>query len=80
MTGKIMTKALAAISAMMLLSAPGQAQQYPNGLSADSVDPQTDKEFITIMRGKMDNIRKTEHRPTVALVLSGGGARGSAHV
>lgn len=75
-----MTKALAAISAMMLLSAPGQAQQYPNGLSADSVDPQTDKEFITIMRGKMDNIRKTEHRPTVALVLSGGGARGSAHV
>lgn len=28
----------------------------------------------------MDYIHKTEHRPTVALVLSGGGAKGSAHV
>lgn len=32
------------------------------------------------MRLKMDKVRISEHRPTVALVLSGGGAKGSAHV
>ncbi|MDO5442251.1 MAG: patatin-like phospholipase family protein [Bacteroidia bacterium] len=80
MEGSINIKALAVLSAFALFSASVLAQQYPNGLSADSVDPETDKEFISIMRQRMDNVRKTEHRPTVALVLSGGGARGSAHV
>lgn len=55
-------------------------QSYPNGLSADSVDPQTDSVFIREMKTRMDRIRRTERRPTVALVLSGGGAKGSAHV
>lgn len=32
------------------------------------------------MRARLDSIRKTEERPTVALVLSGGGAKGAAHV
>ena len=32
------------------------------------------------MRARMDTIHAREHRPTVGLVLSGGGAKGSAHV
>lgn len=32
------------------------------------------------MRERMDTIHAREHRPTVALVLSGGGAKGAAHV
>lgn len=55
-------------------------QGYPNGLSADSVDPENDAAFISEMKVRMDKVRSTQHRPTVALVLSGGGARGSAHV
>ena len=56
------------------------AQGYPNGLSADTVDPEADARFISEMKAKMDKVRRTQQRPTVALVLSGGGARGSAHV
>ena len=47
-------------------------------LSAKTVDPQGDSLAIAKMRAKMDQIRK--YRPTVALVLSGGGAKGAAHV
>ena len=47
-------------------------------LSARSVDPVKDSIAIAQMRQRMDEIRKT--RPTVALVLSGGGAKGAAHV
>ena len=35
---------------------------------------------VDVIRHKMDSVRTTRHRPTVALVLSGGGAKGSAHV
>ena len=69
------------LAAILLLSGvPMLAQGYPNGLSADSVDPEADAEFISGMKAKMNKVRRTEQRPTVALVLSGGGARGSAHV
>ena len=54
------------------LSSGGQAA------SARGVDPQADAEAVARMRKKMSEIRK--HRPTVALVLSGGGAKGAAHV
>ena len=65
----------------MLLSAAGAAAQgYPNGLTMDSADPQADSLFFFRMRERMDSIRRTEHRPTVALVLSGGGAKGAAQV
>ena len=47
-------------------------------LSARSVDPKADSIAIARMRERMDKIRK--YRPTVALVLSGGGAKGAAHV
>ena len=35
---------------------------------------------VDVIRRKMDQVRSTKHRPTVALVLSGGGAKGAAHV
>lgn len=47
-------------------------------LSARSVDPKADSLAMAKMRERMDQIR--QHRPTVALVLSGGGAKGAAHV
>ena len=46
--------------------------------SARSVDPVADSLAMQQMRARMDKIRK--HRPTVALVLSGGGAKGIAHI
>ena len=45
---------------------------------AGSVDPAGDAAAIERARLKMDRIRR--HRPTVALVLSGGGAKGAAHI
>ena len=47
-------------------------------VSARSVDPAADSVAVKRMRERMDKIRK--HRPTVALVLSGGGAKGIAHI
>ena len=46
--------------------------------NARGVDPKADAEAIARMQERMAEIRK--HRPTVALVLSGGGAKGAAHV
>ena len=43
-----------------------------------SYDPVGDSVVVARMRAKMDRIRR--RRPTVALVLSGGGAKGAAHV
>ncbi|MBR2127441.1 MAG: patatin-like phospholipase family protein [Bacteroidales bacterium] len=54
---------------LMVLSIP---------LASRGVDPESDAKAIARMRERMDEIRK--HRPTVALVLSGGGAKGAAHV
>ena len=47
-------------------------------VSAGSVDPVADSIAIQEMRARMERIRK--HRPTVGLVLSGGGAKGIAHI
>lgn len=49
-------------------------------LSATSVDPESDSLMILKMNARMDSIRIHEGRPTVALVLSGGGAKGASHV
>ncbi len=49
-----------------------------SSLSARGIDPYADSVSVARMRQKMDEIRK--HRPTVALVLSGGGAKGAAHI
>ena len=45
---------------------------------ARSVTPEADSIAIRQMRRRMAKIRR--HRPTVALVLSGGGAKGAAHI
>lgn len=47
-------------------------------LHARGVDPVADSVAVVEMRRHMSEIR--EHRPTVALVLSGGGAKGAAHI
>ena len=47
-------------------------------MSARGVDPKADADAVARSRMRMAEIRK--HRPTVALVLSGGGAKGAAHV
>ena len=47
-------------------------------LVARSVNPKADSIAVVQMRERMAEIRK--NRPTVALVLSGGGAKGAAHV
>ena len=47
-------------------------------VSIYGLNPQSDSAAVAIMKKKMAQIRKT--RPTVALVLCGGGAKGAAHV
>ena len=49
-------------------------------LSAPSVNPSADSAFFATMRARSDSIRRTESRPVVGLALSGGGAKGAAHV
>lgn len=68
------------VAALLLSFHPADAVVFPNGLSADSVSPEADSVAIAKMRRHLDGIRKSKHRPTVALVLSGGGAKGSAHI
>ena len=68
-------KWVAAIGALLLLPLSAGAQ-----LATASVDPEGDAIAFEQVRKKMDRIRRTEHRPTVGLVLSGGGAKGAAHV
>ena len=46
--------------------------------SAGTVNPKADAEAVARMKKRMEKIR--QQRPTVALVLSGGGAKGAAHV
>ena len=69
---KILPIALACLCAAIC---PSMAQ---NQLSTMSVDPAADSCAIIKMRHKMDSIR--QYRPTVAVVLAGGGAKGAAHV
>ena len=64
----------------LLAGGPLGAQTYPNGLSVDSVDPRSDAIFIRQIRRHLDDVRARENRPTVGLVLSGGGAKGAAEV
>ena len=64
----------------MMLWLPSRAQSHANGLAAESTDPAADAAIIAKMRERMDRIHREQHRPTVGLVLSGGGAKGAAHV
>lgn len=58
----------------------GNAQTYPNGLSADSVDPAMDAVVIREIRQELNRVRNAQKRPIVGVVLSGGGAKGAAEV
>ena len=72
-------KAFAAIVGLLLFTSVF-AQEYPNSLSVDSVTPYADSLMIKAMRAKMDSVHRVAQRPTVALVFSGGGAKGAAEV
>ena len=65
------------IAALLLTQAVGSAQTQTRRLT---VNPKSDESAMQMMRERMKRIRKEEKRPTVALVLSGGGAKGAAHV
>ncbi len=67
-------KRLLAIMALLALTALSAATQD----FSRSVTPHRDSIEVERFRSRMDSIR--QHRPTVALVLSGGGAKGAAHV
>ena len=49
-----------------------------SGMQARGIDPKADSVAVQQMRDRMAQIR--QYRPTVALVLSGGGAKGLAHI
>ena len=59
------------IAALLLLLSLQPASAY-------GIDPKADSLAVVQMKQRMAEIRK--HRPTVALVLSGGGAKGAAHI
>ena len=61
-----------AIIIALLLSGVTQAQIIP------SADPKADSVAFAKVRARLDSIR--QYRPTVGLVLAGGGARGMAHL
>ena len=67
-----MKKILASITMSLILSLGTGAQILP------SANPETDSLALAAVRARMDSIR--QYRPTVALVLAGGGARGFAHL
>ena len=68
-----------AIAAALLATASlvlGAQSMSLTGFGMDSTDTQA----VRNIRARMDNIHRTQHRPTVALVLGGGGAKGAAHI
>lgn len=66
------------IVALLLCIAVGAQNTYPNNLAVQSVDPEADSLAFLRVRARMDSIR--QYRPTVAVVLAGGGARGMSHL
>lgn len=63
---------------VLLLASFTLSAQQANGLVNISYDPHGDSVFFKKMHRYMAEIRK--ERPTVALVLAGGGAKGAAHI
>jgi NTE family protein len=75
------TTYLLGLAALLLFGGPAAyAQTYPNGLSADSVDPRADAVTIREIRQQLNRVRNSQKRPIVGVVLSGGGAKGAAEV
>lgn len=65
------------VLALLATAAPVSAQM--SHARIDELNESRDLR-VDVIRKKMDRIRATRKRPTVALVLSGGGAKGAAHV
>lgn len=64
--------------AVMAASVFSAAAQVPHSV----LDSRREAKDLRVekIKHKLDSIRTVRHRPTVALVLSGGGAKGAAHV
>ena len=77
MKTSIMKTIIRLFAVMLLLALPARVSAQ---LSTSSVNPQDDSLAVRQMRIYLNGIRRSEDRPTVALVLSGGGAKGAAHV
>lgn len=71
-----MKKFFSCALALLLVSSATVFAQYKPIMA--STDPAGDSIAFARMRARMDSIR--QHRPTVAVVLGGGGARGMAHL
>lgn len=69
---EIMKRLLILAFLLCLMTLPSSARK------SIGIDPKADSVAMARMRARMDEIRR--YRPTVALVLSGGGAKGAAHV
>ena len=67
------SRILLLLLACLSFAVPARAQ-----VGFKSYDPVGDSIVVAKMKARMDRIRR--RRPTVALVLSGGGAKGAAHV
>ena len=74
-----MRKALLIVAALLALLS-GSVFAQTDKLVNISYDPRSDSLFFRQMQQRMAEIRKEENRPTVALVLAGGGAKGAAHI
>jgi NTE family protein len=74
-----MKKPLFTILILLFTVISAIAQQGYN-LVSSSVDPEGDAIVFRQMQKRMSQIRSRYARPTVAVVLSGGGAKGAAHV
>jgi NTE family protein len=80
---KLYRKILALSAAVMMTAVTAMAgndgdRPWENRKLSYGIDPQQDSLALMEIRHRMDSIR--QRRPTVALVLSGGGAKGAAHV
>ena len=71
-----MKKLIAALFFVGVLMGRAQAQDFKPIL--ESSHPEADSAAFAKVRARMDSIR--QYRPTVGLVLAGGGARGLAHL
>ena len=63
---------------LLLLGTAVSLPAQSNGLFLESSNPVADSISFAKVRARMDSIR--QHRPTVAVVLAGGGAKGMAHL
>lgn len=73
---KIRRIAIGLVMSIAALAVNAQISELVNR----SYDPKGDSVFFVKTHRYFDQIRQKEHRPTVAIVLAGGGARGTAHI